>query len=248
MDIPNRHTINLSLRTEDVDLSERWTMSGILTAMQTSADVHATLIGAGKQQVEDKGFYWVAARLRVDMEHYPVFGDAVSVLTWPGEHERITFPRYFRFFDSGDRVLGNACIQYMLMDIETRRFVAPVKSGIYSDDFVVWPEKNPLPDKIRAESGGEPVSNRTVVYSDIDLNGHMNNARYAQWICDLFPGERFRTSPMQRLQINFISDGVEGRRIDLYRREDDAGFTVSGIDRETGKPVFESAGQWMAAQ
>ena len=245
MSVPNKYSMDFTLRTSDVDLTERWTLSGIMNAIQLAADSHATLLGAGKGQIIPKGYYWVLARLRIDMRRYPRYGDTLTATTWPGVPERISFPRYFRFEDQNG-VVGTASLLYILMSAETQRFVPSAKVDIYPKDMQVHPETNPAPDKIRFDESNRETVFRKPSYSDIDLNRHMNNTRYAQWICDLFPTSKFESSVLKTCQINFVSDGVEGHSIALDHYEAADAFVIRGTDTDNdGKTVFECSGEWM---
>ena len=247
MAVPNKHTEEIVLSTHDVDLTERWTLGGIMRAMQLASDRHATLLGVGKDHILPQGLYWVIARMRIDMRSYPRYGDAVTVETWPGTPERVAFPRYFKFEDK-DGVVGTASILYMLLSTETHRFVPPAKTAVYPRDMQIHPDANPMPDKIRFTEANRGTVYRKPSYSDIDLNRHMNNTRYGQWICDLFPTSKFESQVIKTCQINFIADGVEGHLIALNLHEEDNSFAVQGTDTDNGgKTVFECFGEWMEA-
>ncbi len=241
----NSHSIQYVLKTDNVDFAERWTLSSILAMMQNTADEHAVLLEAGKDQIAPRGYYWVIARTRVDMAQYPRYGDAVTIKTWPGKPERLTFPRYFRFFNASGDILGTATVLYMLLDRDTHKIVPPANAKIYAKEMQMLPEVNPHPERVRMRLATQEPVFRTPSYSDIDLNRHMNNTRYAQWICDLFPTSRFATHALQTFQINYIADGAEAHRIALTRQDnEDGSFVVVGTDTETNSAVFTGAGVW----
>lgn len=244
----NRHTTDILLKTDSVDLTERWSIASVLSGMQLAADNHAVILGAGKKQITQKGLYWVIARTRVDMRRYPVYGDTVTIATWPGEPDRLTFPRYFNFLDEGGRLLGTATVRYMLIDSATHSFVLPGKAEIYPKEMEIFSDINPQPEKIRFNAATREIVFRAPAYSDIDLNRHMNNTRYAQWVCDLFPTSIFENNVLKKFQINYVSDGVEAHRIAMSIQEDaESGvFIVTGADIENDKrTVFECSGEWM---
>lgn len=241
------HTEKLVLEIEHVDLNRRWTLASILTAMQTVADIHANGLHAGRDHVLGKGAYWVIARLRVDMRRYPRYLDEVSLTTWPGAPERLTFPRYFHFRDSDGQLLGTATSMYMLLSADSHDIVPPAKIDVY-DGIDIHPETCPAPGRINPAGDAGRTLVRTPVYSDIDLNRHMNNTRYAQWVCDMFPTDRFAQSGIGSFQLNYVSDGIEGHGIRLALHEDGERFALIGDDTVTGKNVFKSAGNWQGLE
>jgi len=242
----NIYSIDITLKTDSVDLTERWTMSGVLNAMQLAADNHAVILGAGKDHIIGRGHYWVIARTRIDIERYPRYQDGVTVTTWPGTPDRLTFPRYFKFSDEHGQTLGTATVKYMLMDSETHSFVLPKDAEIYPKSMAIHPEINPSPEKIRFSAPTQQTAYRTPSYSDIDINRHMNNTRYAQWACDLFPTSQYESNSIARFQINYVSDGIEGHNIalDVQHDDDSMNTIIKGTDTENNKTVFECAIVW----
>lgn len=243
----NKYATQIVLKTEHVDLTEHWTVSAILNAMQMAADNHAEQLGAGKEHIAPFNIYWVIARTRIDIELYPSYNDTVTIITWPGTPDRVSFPRYFKFEDAKGAVLGTATVKYMLLDMASHAIVAPGKVNIYPEGMEVLGDVNEQPGKIRFQQATQEPTFRKPAYSDIDLNRHMNNTRYAQWVCDVFPTTKFENHAIRTFQINYVSDGIEGHTIALDVQETavDDSFCVRGIDAETDKIVFESAGRWM---
>lgn len=243
--VPNAHTLPFELQAADTDFAGRWKPASILSYMQILADKHAELLQCSQRNIEPEGVAWVIARLRVDMERYPVYGDNIRMTTWPGRPDRLTFPRYFKFEDAAGSLCGTATSKYMMIRIATHEFVKPADTDVYRLIDQLREEENPQPERIRLKEPTRPVVWRAPAFSDIDMNRHMNNARYAEWVCDLFGTARFEHHALSRLQINYVSDGIEGHSIALDVEENEAGFIVKGADTTDGKIVFESAGEWM---
>ena len=241
----NSLTMKFRLQAADTDFTARWKAASILSYMQILADNHAEMLCCSQRDMEKENHVWVIARLRVDMQRYPQYGDTVSIKTWPGFPDRLTFPRYFHFADESGSILGSATSKYMLIDMATHAFLKPADSDVYRMIDCLCADENPQPERIRLKSATRSSVFRVPAFSDIDMNHHMNNARYAEWVCDLFSTAHFETRALQKLQINFVSDGIEGQEIALDVEEDDDSFVVRGENRASGKIVFESAGSWM---
>ncbi len=244
--IPNHYEMSFQLQATDVDFRERLKPSAMLSEMQMIADHHASLLGCSQPQIEKDNLCWVIARLRVDMLRYPKYGEEIRLLTWPGQYDRLTFPRFFRYFDSDGNTLINATLKYKLINLLTREFVRPDTVDFYKSCEPLREEVNPSPERIRLKNSTRETVFRAPVFSDIDINRHMNNTRYAEWICDLFGTSVFETQALKSLQINYVSDGLEGHKIALDVEESATGFLVKGTDTVSEKIVFESAGEWMA--
>jgi acyl-CoA thioesterase FadM len=68
-----------------------------------------------------------------------------------------------------------------------------------------------------AAAGMERVAERTAAYSDIDFNGHMNNARYVQWIQDITEPGALGQAHTMRLDINYLREVKLGETLELWK-------------------------------
>lgn len=85
-----------------------------------------------------------------------------------------------------NEVVGGVYSIWTLIDLNKRRIVRPQKVGITMpecEEYVSYVENyEPL---LGIETHKQIT--REVLYSDVDLNKHMNNARYLEWVMDLLP-------------------------------------------------------------
>jgi hypothetical protein len=68
-----------------------------------------------------------------------------------------------------------------------------------------------------APAGAEKAAERAAAYSDIDFNGHMNNARYVQWIQDIIEPGALAQAKTMRLDINYLSEVKLGETLELWK-------------------------------
>ena len=59
------------------------------------------------------------------------------------------------------------------------------------------------------------VQNRTVAFTDLDRNGHMNNCRYLDWIADLLPSGYHAGHELREFTVCYLSEAREGQTLDL---------------------------------
>ena len=91
----------------------------------------------------------------------------------------------------------------------------------------------PIPGRIRRQ---EPQSSATfaVPYSFVDLNGHMNNARYYDIAVDNMPDE-LRSRRLRELSSEHIGEAQLGDVMKIGCAASDDSFYICG---EKDKPVF----------
>jgi acyl-ACP thioesterase len=62
----------------------------------------------------------------------------------------------------------------------------------------------------------DPAARHRVVYSDIDINGHVNSIKYIEHILDLFPLDTYRTRRLRRFEVAYVAEGYAGDELLLY--------------------------------
>ena len=100
-----------------------------------------------------------------------------------------------------------------------------------------------LPATVGNLQGEEFFSEYTPVYTDLDVNGHVNNARYADWLCNSFGIDLMSRSEPETLILNYNHEILPGQKIRLRRilhnrqyrltgfAEDSIAFEIGGIFR-----------------
>jgi len=60
--------------------------------------------------------------------------------------------------------------------------------------------------------------------SDLDLNQHVNNARYIEWALESVPLEIWRGYQLQRIEISFRAETKYGERVIVQTEQSDGTF------------------------
>ena len=241
------HTLPYTLLTNDVDAYGLWRPNSMFRLMQESAGVHSAELGFSRETlVKDLGFVWMIARAQSVIHRTPKYRDTIHITTWYGEPNKITFPRYFRVYDEQGALLASASTAWTLVDLSSRRIVPPGKSQLIFPPVASLTSELPEPGKLRLKKEGAPViACRAPLYSDIDVNGHMNNANYVSWILDLFPLEHHRQFRLQSFSIGYLSEAVPGEQVQMSLYCDGNAFEVLGVDLADRHAVFEAQGEWL---
>ena len=72
---------------------------------------------------------------------------------------------------------------------------------------------------------------RTVLYSDIDINQHFNNSRYIEWVFDAMPIDFFKNHYFKEMSVIFKKEMTPNNKARIYRF----------IDNDYVKIVFKSS-------
>lgn len=223
----------------ECDVSGRISPSALQVRIAELGELHAAGWGLSRENLLENGICWVLYRQRVVMHDYPTFGEEIVWTTWARAVEGPAFPRYVQFQRPDGTPVGEAVTAWVLIDINTRR---PLRPSALPRELPICHERPaclPMPGILRAEVP-QMFGSRTVLYSDIDVNGHMNNTRYINWICDTLDYAAMAANGLSEWQINYISEARPGEVIDLFTREDGGGTLHMGKRQSDGRTVYEA--------
>ena len=175
------------------------------------------------------------------MDREAHLGETVSIETFPMPLRRWFFPRYFIFRNAAGEALGAAGTLWVLFDLEKRCMVAPgeVAKAIPDNSDLTPPLGVPGP--VPRLTGEAVRSVRAPVYSELDVNGHVNNARYADWLCDALGLETLRDLRVRDMRLSYAAEIRPGQEMDLTLVRDGLAFHLTGAHE--GKVHFEIGGE-----
>ena len=241
MSLPKTYCEKTLLLSRDCDLGGLWKPSAILTAMQETAGMHSHILGCGRETLVQKGVVWVLTRCEVQMEKEARMGSRLSIETFPMPLRRWFFPRYFVFRDEEGAQVGAAGTLWVLFDLEKRCMVAPGDvAGAIPDNSDLTPPLG-VPGPVPRLTGETAASARTPVYSELDVNGHVNNARYADWLCDALGLEIMREYRVKTMRLSYAAEIRPGQAMELRLTRDGLAYHLTGSHE--GKTHFEIGGE-----
>ena len=115
----------LLLGSEHVNLHRRLRTSVLFELLQTAAIRHTEQLGMGRDKTLDRGLLWVVTRQVVQITRMPVYDERITLRSWPGEMQRLIFPRYCEILSQEGETLIRASAVWMLMDSATRSAAFP---------------------------------------------------------------------------------------------------------------------------
>ncbi len=233
------------LTPSHADFMGRMRPSSMLSSMQDAATDHAELLGVGRAPLMAKQWIWILSRTHLQMRSYPVIGDQVTLTTWPGTPNRFFFPRYFTLTLDDGTVLGTAATLWLTLDLASRAVVPPSKCEFTFPDTSAIPAPLPLPERVSQMADAQHAADRSPAYTDLDINGHVNNTRYSDWICDALPLETLRTHAIENLLINYTKEVLPQNAVSLRVAIQDERFSVLGHAADGEQVYFEAGGTLM---
>lgn len=224
------YTQEFRIASYQADVSARIKPSAILEIMQEMAGAHAEMLDVGRSRLLPMNLAWVLTRVEVRMDRYPVSGEAITVETFPMPNRRVFFPRYFVFRDAQGNQIGCAGSIWVVLDIHTRKMANAAEIAPLLPDNSDLTAPMGMPATVEEIPGEEQESFRSPVYTDLDMNGHVNNTRYLDWCCNELGIDTMRSATMKQFAVNFNQEILPGQEVRTALRREGDRFSFSGFE------------------
>lgn len=217
-----------ALRTSDFTPEKTLKKSAILDLFQDIAGYHSNFLGCGVDDFSKKGYGWILVGVRCEALKAVNMYDNLTVKTWPIKPSFAKYQREYLAVNAENEVVLKGDAVWTIIDLNTRKpaVLKDVYQGIdcfksetaFTDKFV---KTRPSDDTVFSFTGS-----RTVNFSDIDMNGHVNNIKYADFIVDVL-GSKIEN--YRGFHIDYHKEALSGDTIDIYKGEDKGKLIVKGV-------------------
>lgn len=224
------HTLTFTVTALHADRFGRCRPSSLLRFAQEAAGDHCIALGTDWDRMAAKGLFWAVIRQRLEVTRLPQVGETITVKTWPMPTTRVAYPRATAACDEAGNELFKVISLWVIMDIHTRAMIRPDRSGVDVEGAVLGGELRAPAGLTFKDLPEESV--RTVGFTELDINGHMNNARYLDWLCDLLPSGFHKDHPLKAVTICYLSEALEGYQV-LLRWDQGEVLRVEGSVAKT---------------
>lgn len=224
----DKFRIDAEVTSFDVGPTRQLKYSMILKFLQEAAGRQLEQEGLSYEFMRDKGIVFLLTRVDVKISRLPSVGESVAIYTWFEALKGAQFVRDMRLTGQNGETLAEAQSLWITVDPDTHKIIRPTAFPFadimrpYNGDMVNVSFKKIKPDSLPVDAWRTSI--REVRWSDIDCNRHMNNAVYADLICDYFP-DGLLNRQMVYFGISFIGEALEGSQMEIKSallRQDEA--------------------------
>ena len=226
-----KFTQHYTIKWHDTDANRQVRPSALVTYLQETANEHLIHIGVSLDELRDRyALAFILGSISV-LSYEPLFsGDNIEVETWTCGEKGFRHGRCFRVLREGKTVAA-ATSQWALIKLENGSLVKveDMPYRIEPEESITLPD---LPARLRMPPVAEMnfAGERRIVYSDIDYNGHMNNTRYPDMLCDFIP--EMREGRMIGMVLSYRKEAVFAHTLRVFRQKNEDGYLVCIVDED----------------
>jgi len=227
---------NYRVNSHDTDVNGIVSASAMLRYFQETANLQLHSLGPSNEQLRENGMAFILSKFSMSI-YKPLHAyENITVETWACESKGVSFLRCGRIL-RGDMIIAEMISVWALLNLESKTFcrVTDVEFNFDTEDMLELdlPPRLTIPKELELTLAGE----RTIVYSDLDINRHMNNTLYPDMLCDFIPN--MEGTRVIGISGNFISEAALGNTVKVYAAESDGAIYFRTV-REDGKTGIEA--------
>lgn len=205
-------TNTYTIRSYEIDAGGRLSIPAIFNLLQDAASNHAFELGVAISQLLADNYTWVLSRIALKMTGYPAWRDTIQIATWPSGVQRVFALRDFDIRQN-NRTIGSCVSAWIIIDAANRK---PIRPTSFVEQLKPLEKKhvmeNPL-TKLPRFQGAEIEHLFRVRYSDLDINQHVNNVSYIEWVLENIQSIEKNHRCLADLEINFLGEALLGDEV-----------------------------------
>ena len=243
MEAQSKYVKDYCVEYGDVDYFKKIRLSKLFSYLQEISSLHSASLGIGIETLaKDFNVAWALVRMRVDVIKFPEWNQEITVETWPLEPKKLEFERDYFVKDKDGNVLVKAISSWVIIDLDER---AIRKSELIKIDYPELITQRAIDCKFaKLKPFGECIHSysKKIGYSDIDINGHLNNRKYIDYLMDCFSLEEHSKYEVSSIQVGYIKEALPGDNISFYKDTSMASqgiVYIEGVD-EAGQKLFKA--------
>ena len=176
----------------------------ILLSLQVSGMQSIELGVSDKTILEEHNLVWIITDYDIEVARLSHFAEEITIETEALSYNRLFCYRRFTIYDEGGQDLIHMMATFVLMDRDSRKVhaVEPEIVAPYQSEFDKKLIRGP-----KYESLNEPISkDYHVRFYDLDMNGHVNNSKYLDWIFEVMGADFLTQYIPKKINLKYVKE------------------------------------------
>lgn len=214
----------------DADQNLNAKISALFVYMQDLAMEHAEELGIGKSATMDKGLMWVITRYSLSIKRLPRYLEEITVTTYPGDDMKFIFPRYFEMKDQSGKTIITASSTWVVLNQSNHTInFNPFNGKVLPTEH--HEEEEMLPSKLVRQEG-VLIDTRKVRNSDVDINNHLNNTRYIEYLTDSHDFDFYRSNEIKHIALEYKKEIKINQSVEIYSNSANPEYIEARVNDE----------------
>lgn len=183
----------------------------ILLSLQVSGLQSIDLGISDKAMLEKYNLVWIITDYDINVVRLPKFGEEMTIETEALSYNRLFCYRRFTIYDEAGSAVINMLATFVLMDRDSRKVhaVEPKIVAPYEAEFSKKLIRGPKYPDLK-----EPISkDYHVRFYDLDMNGHVNNSKYLDWIFEVMGADFLMKHIPRKIHLKYVKEVRPGGQI-----------------------------------
>ena len=212
----------------DCDATCRLRLASALQYVESISTGHLEAMNLGHARLYGEGIVFVLAAQAIKVHRLPDIYNDVVIKTCPAAYQGAQMVRESVILSEALEPLIEVQASWVMIDPVRRK---PLRASAFTYPLPALENWQPFynPAKMKLTRATTPVMQRDVLYSQLDINRHMNNTVYADVVMDALPPEDSLGRTADTLLIRLRHETRAGERLDIFRDPCERGYLVSAL-------------------
>ncbi|OYU94960.1 MAG: acyl-ACP thioesterase [Bacteroidetes bacterium B1(2017)] len=218
--LENYYDSEFELRFFEMDKWGEASATTILTLLEETAANHCLSIDHSLYYLIEKQVGWVLRAGAMEMYRYPRYKEKITIRTWLSSYSAIRGIRENIIYDEQQNIIGRAKGLWVFFDVAKRRptqiFDAIMQRWMFCSKVCLDTDINTKIEPLHAATYCREFE---VKRYDIDMNQHVNNIRYLQWVIESLPNDIFEHYSLESIDGRFVAEAHFGDTLISFTEE-----------------------------
>lgn len=203
--------------------------------------------GLGRDFLTKNNFAVLVSRLSFRFHRMPRENEHILLRTWEEKPEALQLVRAYEIESMDENAKGEKLVSgfssWIVVNPQSRRIV-PTKMFNVREPSTLSDEHDCLKyGKIQIPESMELLDERVIKFSDIDGNGHTNNARYGAFVADALPSE-LRHTRLRDFRLNYAKEAKLGQKMQIFGKMENEAKKLTLVGKTETDVSFEAELFW----
>lgn len=233
--VPPIYKETFTIRASEVNPDGTLTLGALGNLFQEVAGNNALQLHFDITDLLKDNLTWVVSRMDITLHQLPVWRQTITVETWPAAGDSFRAYRNYRMLDHTGKLLCTCLSYWAMLNLKTRRPVR-IPQEVLDATVQGLEHVTPVTQHIQRPFTAPDSSKKIIVRrADLDMNNHVNNVRYLEWMMETLTPEEIKK--IRTFNIHFLRETFVDAHITIAHKRTGPISIEFNITGENGKAI-----------